>query len=1055
MTYPSGEFHNVTKIKSKNAEKWARELRSKAAIKLKDLSNEPSPELPIESHFRIYADKLPLLNGIETLQFNYRTTELALDHFLRGENDPEVIDAIAAKIVEQTFYEFFDIESTEKPQINLSVSKHYGVFFTPQLFGSVMASKLAKGNSNNVLLDPCLGSGSLICAALINGTATQYTHLIGIDADPWLAHWAHKIITRVSKLVEYKGKIEIKVADGLEYLLSNEVVANAGNLHVILNPPYGRIRITKDRASNTETALSEFHGPDSVSFNKLQNSLLEEAKDLRVKYSIFKDEKGILEKSRLFFRACGHLALKGARVAIITPDSWLSGSDSKPLREFLLRNGLLSEVILIKETEGEFATVNQSTSITILENEKRESFCIHEINKPSEARWELHCSDILMGSNMNLAIPRICGNLITTFERVSRYPKMGDMEQIINARGEVDQTALKHLFSTDETSVPLIRGDHIERYWLNHQADNNRAAFIKANEFIDYIKDKPKEKHFCKPRIVGKQCSYAQQSRRLHFALVPSKCAVGNSCNYISLSDEFIDSGKEYLILGLLNSAVLDWFFRIQNNNNHVGNYEIDNFPFPLHEEWFQTIQDLAGVLEKAKDTQSSMSLLAQSLIEAAVALAYGISPDELSLILDYLEIESTDRIVNYARQMARGITIPMPKNGDLYFNHENPTLSDLDKQVISHVPEGGNWQNIPESVPSKRLDQIREMTAERGVVRTTYYGRLRRDQPAYTINTYFNRPGNGTHIHPVLDRTLTGREAARIQSFPDDYIFTGSQTAIRNQIGNAVPPLLAKAIGDKLIKYSESQTSVDVFCGAGGLSLGLEQAGWHTIAAIDHDQYALDTYTFNRPCVLEPIKATAGVTSVFKRDLHDKSQLLDVVKKIKDSLDGRRLDLLAGGPPCQGFSHAGFRLKEDSRNDLASVYINMAKMLKPRIFILENVEGLMTYKKGKVLADIIDTLEEIGFRVHSPVWKLCAEQYGVPQMRRRVFVVATTEEGIDLSPPSPVNKICFGRRKPSLSTDLFDGALKEPHTIAEALAGLSLPKSSRGDLIEWLEGGK
>ena len=124
--------------------------------------------------------------------------------------------------------------------------------------------------------------------------------------------------------------------------------------------------------------------------------------------------------------------------------------------------------------------------------------------------------------------------------------------------------------------------------------------------------------------------------------------------------------------------------------------------------------------------------------------------------------------------------------------NHFSATLSNLDLQMVRSIPEGGNWKNIPESIPSKRLQQIRA-SYERGEgSRSTYYGRLRRDKPSYTINTYFNRPGNGCHIHYSQNRVLSQREAARLQSFPDTHKFYGPKGSVNKQIGNAVPPPLA-----------------------------------------------------------------------------------------------------------------------------------------------------------------------------------------------------------------------------------------------------------------------
>src|SRR3989339_681857 len=104
-----------------------------------------------------------------------------------------------------------------------------------------------------------------------------------------------------------------------------------------------------------------------------------------------------------------------------------------------------------------------------------------------------------------------------------------------------------------------------------------------------------------------------------------------------------------------------------------------------------------------------------------------------------------------------------------MLYNHVTYSLSSLDLKMVESIPQGGNWKNIPLHIPSKRLERIRTTGG-----RTTLYGRLKWDKPSYTISTYFNRPGNGSYIHPVENRVLSAREAARIQSFPDNYIFCG-----------------------------------------------------------------------------------------------------------------------------------------------------------------------------------------------------------------------------------------------------------------------------------------
>ena len=1038
----------MEKWNQRKLENEARSRRKAAAVELRAVPESVRGSSIENSHFALYANKLPLEDSVETVSFNRSVSELALKKVLNSELPIERFVALTAKILEQTYYEIFSRSGKLQPLQNLSIAKHYGVFFTPMPISNLMARQLSDETPRSVLLDPCLGSGTLLCSSLLEGSANKYRKLVGVELDPWLAQWSKNIIQKVAEHVGYHGCIEVHVGDGLDHVLSERYRTQENQLSIILNPPYGRLRLTRDRALNQETKLNMATGPDSNQFVTLQSYINRMAHKVRNSNEIFSNERGILEHSRLFYRACAYLVNRGSLVVIITPDSWMSGHDSRPLREYLFSNNLIQSVILIKETEGRFSTVNQSTSITLLKKNNRSQFAVSKLGGRA---MSVRIGAIYNSRNRNLSIPRVSGVLLGLYEKLSNNRNFSEIPEITNARGEADQTQLKKLFTSDNSQLPLVRGEHIEPFIFNHPISSNKPSYIQKELFLDYIENKPKNSHFVKQRIVGKQCSYAQQSRRLQFALVPPRHVVGNSCNYLSLSGELTKGTKPYLVLGILNSAILDWYFRIQNNNNHVANYEIDSFPYPSNEDWFPLIEETAFFIANASNRNLPSLLIAKDVLEAAVALSYNINiGEEFEQLLHELEPIRYKDILNITRQLHRGIHMHIPSTSNVYFNHDFPRLSDLDKLVISYVSEGGNWQDIPSTVPSKRLEQIREMTKERGIVRTTYYGRLRRDQPAYTINTYFNRPGNGTHIHPILDRTLTAREAARLQSFPDKYVFLGGNTAIRNQIGNAVPPLLATAIGKKFVPYRKSGFVADVFCGAGGLSLGLEESGWHTIAAVDNDQSALDTYTFNRPSIVEPEYPVSGLTSIYKRDLHDRFAVESIVDKINFSLGNDNLDILAGGPPCQGFSHAGFRLDGDKRNDLAAVFINLAQQLMPRIFILENVEGLLTYRRGGVLREIIETLQEIGFRVCSPVWKLYSEQYGVPQMRRRIFIVATLDCEIDLSPPEPIYEICLGRREKNGTIDMFDSSLKPPFTVADALAGLSLP-ASETSLYTWL----
>ena len=160
----------------------------------------------------------------------------------------------------------------------------------------------------------------------------------------------------------------------------------------------------------------------------------------------------------------------------------------------------------------------------------------------------------------------------------------------------------------------------------------------------------------------------------------------------------------------------------------------------------------------------------------------------------------------------------------------------------------------------------------------------------------------------------------------------------------------------------------LDLFCGAGGLSLGFARAGFSVVKAVDIDPWAINTYNENRK---EKV-----------------AEVLDVTTMTKDYLDKLGpIDGIIGGPPCQGFSIAnGQRIIDDERNKLYREYFRILKEIKPKFFVIENVTGLLTLAKGTVRDDILKRAKKMGYNVEYKI--LNASQYGVPQVRMRVMFV-------------------------------------------------------------------
>ncbi|MDE6192703.1 MAG: DNA cytosine methyltransferase [Muribaculaceae bacterium] len=187
--------------------------------------------------------------------------------------------------------------------------------------------------------------------------------------------------------------------------------------------------------------------------------------------------------------------------------------------------------------------------------------------------------------------------------------------------------------------------------------------------------------------------------------------------------------------------------------------------------------------------------------------------------------------------------------------------------------------------------------------------------------------------------------------------------------------------------KNSE-MTFVDLFCGAGGLSKGLEMAGLHGICGLDWFKEAGLTYNrnFDHPFIYGDIKESAVKHRFYK--------------EVRNRLNGKELDIVAGGFPCQGFSMAGNRVVDDPRNSLYLELVEIVKELQPRFVICENVKGLRSMLGGHVEQKIVEDFRSIGYNMNIAV--LCAADYYTPQKRERVIFIGN-RIGVKNYHPKPI----------------------------------------------------
>jgi DNA (cytosine-5)-methyltransferase 1 len=345
-------------------------------------------------------------------------------------------------------------------------------------------------------------------------------------------------------------------------------------------------------------------------------------------------------------------------------------------------------------------------------------------------------------------------------------------------------------------------------------------------------------------------------------------------------------------------------------------------------------------------------------------------------------------------------------QNKDISFceNHIALNHSDTVIERYKYIPEGGRLpapEELPKEIRRKNFGNT--------------YKRLHRSKPSLTMV-----PGNNAFaIHPVLNRSLTPREAARLQSFPDTHKFVGDRRKQCILVGNAVPPLMAKLIGREIINHFNGSTKIeeadkqvilihesqetgslnkiipyqklkklkskdgfiDLFCGAGGFTIGFSKAGWKPLLGADINESVAKTHKENFPFI-----------PFINNDVSLKETQELILNKFRDDEVG----LIVGGPPCQGFSMFGKRRfvntqgydpHSDPRNKMVYSYLDIVNEIQPRWFLMENVSGLANLDKGLFLKTLIEDFKKIGYN-NTEFKILNAADYGVPQKRKRLVII-------------------------------------------------------------------
>ena len=843
------------------------------------------------------------------------------------------------------------------------------------------------------LVEPFSGDGRLVChlieqAARHPNWKDRNWEIEIWDYDRAALKEAKENILKATVLAQ--SEVQVKSVQGDTF---THAPAHFGEFHLcITNPPWDVLKPDKRELEK----LGERDAAEYIRLLREQDQTLARLYPLsmpRRRYSGWGTNL-----SRCGVEAALRLTMPGGVCAFVSPASLLADEMSEHLRRWIFNNHDVCDIAYYAAEARLFENVDQP-SITLTASPGASTSTAPALTAYHRERQKKHVKISardwrgLVESGFVFPL-RFDSGLIQAQSKWNHLHRFIELEGL----GAHDLWAGRELDETDHQSfldkngdIAFVKGRMVKRFGMAEMP----SQFVRR----DGPRIPTSATHH---RIAWRDVSRPSQKRRMHATIIPPDWVSGNSLGVAYFRDDDLDRLKA--LLAVMNSLVFEAQVRGRLATAHVSLSTVRQARVPDLSDR-KIIKRLAGLVDKLIAGEEAIS----TVLEVLVAQLYGLSRDEFGLLLgsyDKLTEEEIHTLLSSREWEAPWN--PVQKICSIP-NHFSPNLSELDLMIVRSVPPGGNWKDIPESVPSQRLKQIRKSFAAGEGSRSTYYGRLRADAPSYTVNTYFGRPGNGCHIHydPSQDRVLSQREAARLQSFHDRFIFKGSQASIGQQIGNAVPPLLSYQIAMSLPYKGQF---IDLFSGAGGLALGFIWAGWEPIVANDIDKAALETYKANihKSVIIGDIREE-GIFEI----------IVETCKKARTGKDETPI-LVLGGPPCQGFSTAGNRRSmNDDRNWLFRQYKAVLETIKPTGFIFENVSGLLNMEGGRVFEMIKRELASVTESLS--VWKLQAENYGIPQRRTRIILFGDSKTRQAHLPPEPVTQLrtertLFGNLPPAIT---------------------------------------
>jgi len=315
-----------------------------------------------------------------------------------------------------------------------------------------------------------------------------------------------------------------------------------------------------------------------------------------------------------------------SRVGAIIPITLLNDKQSELLRKRIINKYKLFKIYIIPEKNNFFPDISQAFCFFALN--KKDSGNVIKINPKVISQSDFDNEGVEVNISHIESISETAPIVIESeigwkiLQKLNTFPKLKSLTSICNARGELDLTLDKGFITKERTTLPLLRGSNVSEF------SYTLGEFFTDEKFIEKVAGK--QKYISKERLVCQQISNIHLEKRLKFTKIPENIVLGNSCNFLTFDESLFGNQEISLdyLLGVLNSLLLNWRFKITNSNNHISNYELAELPIKIPSvSEKREIESLVSSIKKGD--QKSVYRLNMRVFEL-----YGLSKEEKDYIL-------------------------------------------------------------------------------------------------------------------------------------------------------------------------------------------------------------------------------------------------------------------------------------------------------------------------------------------------------------------------------------------------------------------------------------